>query len=510
MKDLHASAERRLEGRDALRAGQMFLVDLISDKPALSTHGIVLNISRGGMAVQTFYPLVQGRVAEIRLAFPKASSSSMGSGLVAWEIPGGLAGIRFLNAPLKNLLEVRELILENSSLWDSSSALPLFSYRRNSSTNEIDTTLHLFACNAMALTGATGAAVALGNSSGMECRASIGNAPDVGARILPDIGLSGHSLRTGAVNLCDDACVDSRVNAGAAQQIGARSILIVPITTGEYVVGVLEVFSGETNHFDGRHLRQLLPIVNALATTPKLETVPRKTAAANSDATVTSEEPTQIAAEPQSAKRHRAIAIALGIVTALLAVIVTLAFFGSWLRIKSQQHGNSPVSIQSDARQLNADVAGQSAEWNAKPEIDFNPPAINEKVGAAFGVDVVLKGAKDLLSVPVEIFYDPEKLELIDVTNGGLMDRDGQAAVLTQRAAPLEGRIYVSVSRPSSAPGISGNGVVFTLKFLSKASGRSSLRVSQAGLRETSAKILSVDSSEAIVTISTESEALPR
>ncbi len=503
MKVSHASAEQRREGRDALRAGQLYMVDLISDRPASRTHGIVLNISKGGMAVQTFRPLVRGSVAEIRLSFPQISFSSMGASVVAWQKPGGLAGIRFLDAPLKNLPEVRQFVLQDFSHPDSDSA-PLFAFRSNSSTSEFDTTLHLFACSAMALTGATGAAIALGNSSGMECRASVGSAPELGVRLHPDSGISGHSLRTGALNLCDDAWADSRVNTVAARQMDARSIVIVPIMMAENIVGLLEVFSGDTNHFDERHVQQLLPLANVLAAVPELETAPQDTNATNYDETVTPEEPTvtHLTAHPQLANRSRAIAIEVGAMAALLVIVVAIAWFTSRVRTKSLGNSTSSISTQNDARQSNADVTEQGAKSNAKPEIGFNPPVIDQKVGTTFGVEVVLKGAKDILSVPVQILYDPEKLQLVTVTKGGLLDSDGQAAALVQRVDPLDGRINVSISRPSSAPGISGDGVVFTLVFLSRTPGRSRLRVNRTGLRDTSAKILLVDSSEAIITTS--------
>ena len=138
----------------------------------------------------------------------------------------------------------------------------------------------------------------------------------------------------------------------------------------------------------------------------------------------------------------------------------------------------------------------------AKALISFSPPVMNQKVGTAFDVNVVLKDARNLSSLPLQILYDPQKLQLITVKRGGLFDRDGQAAALVQRVDSSTGRITASISRPSSAPGISGSGVVFTLSFMSKAPGRSRLRVDQTGLRDTSARAVSADSSEAVVTIS--------
>jgi hypothetical protein len=519
MKALRIRAEQRCESRNEFLAGQFFIVDLISDSHALRTYGLVLNISKGGMAVQTFRPLVLGRIAEIRLAFPKASLST-GAGLVAWQKEGGLAGIRFLNPPLKNLAELRQRVEQDFSIQNSDSALPLSACRSTSSTNEFDTTLQLFASSAMALTGATGAAIALGNSDGMECRASVGSAPEVGTQLNPDSGLSGHSLRTGAVNLCDDAWADSRVNIAAAQQLDTHSIVIVPITMAGTVVGLLEAFSRDTNHFDKRHVQQLQPLVNVLATVPELEPVPKKetpenvpelmpvvaahdAGAVDNVEAVEKDAPaaTHFTDYSQSTNRSRPIAIAVGILAALLVLFFAIAWFASRDRTKSLGKRNSSIATQ-DAVQQPSNGATVQAALNEKPVISFNPPVINRKVGATFHVDVVLKGARELWSAPVQILYDPEKLQVITVASGGLLDRDGQAAALVQRADPSEGRINLSISRPSSVPGISGDGVLFTLAFLSKASGRSRLRISQTGLRDTSAKIVSVNSSEAIVIIS--------
>src|SRR5262249_59341594 len=61
------------------------------------------------------------------------------------------------------------------------------------------------------LTRATGAAIALRESEDVFCRASFGNAPDVGVK-LSSSSLSGECLRTGALVMLADSENDSRVN----------------------------------------------------------------------------------------------------------------------------------------------------------------------------------------------------------------------------------------------------------------------------------------------------------
>ena len=270
MEVSHARADMRRETRQEFFRGQLLVVELISEGPVHKTHGVVLNISRGGMAVQTFHPLIQGRSAQIHLSIPNASIFS-GEGLVAWEKHGGLAGIRFLDPAPNTLPELPQRLLRDCAPQNSDSTLPLFTFRNESRNNTFDMTLHLFACSVMALTGASGAAIAVGNSDGMECRASVGSAPEFGTQLRPDSGLSGHSLRTGAVILCNDSSADSRVNAAAAQQMNTLSIIIAPISTEENVEGLLEVFSPERNYFSERHMRQLQPLVSVLAEAIKEE-----------------------------------------------------------------------------------------------------------------------------------------------------------------------------------------------------------------------------------------------
>jgi hypothetical protein len=376
----------------------------------------------------------------------------------------------------------------------------------------------------------------------MECRASVGSAPDVGTQLRPDSGVSGYSMRTGEVILCDDAWSDSRVNTVIAQQMDARSIIIVPIFVEEKIVGLLEAFSRDTGHFRGSHVQQLQPFVDVLAEAIKEETassthyeldlgVPAVAGSiesdetwfgANKEETVSStgsdlgpdatatastieRDETEGRTEthltpPPRFNRWRAIHLARGVVAGLLVLIVAIALFTYWFQNKSPETGNSAVNTQ-NAQSFDAGATEQGAVSIVKPEISFDPPMIDKKVGAMFGVNVVLKGAKNIWSAPMQILYDPEKLEVITVASGGLFNSDGGGATLVHRVDSLAGRIDVSISRPLSAPGISGDGIVFALVFVSKASGRSRLRVDQTGLRDTSARAVSVSTSEALVTI---------
>ncbi len=103
---------------------------------------------------------------------------------------------------------------------------------------------------AIAETGATGAAIALSMEDAVCCRASTGDAaPEVGTRLHAG-SLTGLCLGTGQILLCNDTDTDRRVDPQLCKEIGIRSVLVLPIKRNARVVGVLEVLSSNPNAFN--------------------------------------------------------------------------------------------------------------------------------------------------------------------------------------------------------------------------------------------------------------------
>jgi general secretion pathway protein D len=100
--------------------------------------------------------------------------------------------------------------------------------------------------------------------------------------------------------------------------------------------------------------------------------------------------------------------------------------------------------------------------------------------GSSFQVPVVLNGASDVASVPLQLQYDPGKLSLINVAAGDLLSKDGQAVALIHRDDGA-GNVTVVAARPPGAAGISGSGVVCVLTFQAKAPGQTALLMTRAG-----------------------------
>jgi GAF domain len=141
---------------------------------------------------------------------------------------------------------------------------------------DLDAALQLLADRAQFITGASGAAIAL-RRQGMKdmlCRASAGsNAPELGALLSTEFGLSGESVRTRQVLRCDDAERDARVNHQVCRQLGIASVVVMPVVHDDEVLGVFELFSGKTNAFGERDLSAVQRLGHMVETAVQLAQV---------------------------------------------------------------------------------------------------------------------------------------------------------------------------------------------------------------------------------------------
>jgi len=131
----------------------------------------------------------------------------------------------------------------------------------------------------------------------------------------------------------------------------------------------------------------------------------------------------------------------------------------------------------------------------------FDPATITQAVGSTFAVNVLLKGAQNVYSVPLQVSYDPKVLQVVNVSNGGLLSQDGQPVALVHRDDDTSGALQITATRPPGANGVSGQGTVVTLTFLSKGAGQSTLTISKGGARDPAMQALPVAGAVATVTV---------
>jgi periplasmic protein TonB len=122
----------------------------------------------------------------------------------------------------------------------------------------LDAVLQHIAEAAQTVTCANGAAIAIRREHAVICQARAGDmAPELGAELDTQSGISGQCLRTGWSLRCDDTNNDSRVNGEVCRSLGMRSLAVVPVGRRPAVSGVLEAFSALPYAFRNNQLELL-------------------------------------------------------------------------------------------------------------------------------------------------------------------------------------------------------------------------------------------------------------
>jgi general secretion pathway protein D len=169
------------------------------------------------------------------------------------------------------------------------------------------------------------------------------------------------------------------------------------------------------------------------------------------------------------------------------------------------QNGNSSIvpigsAPNQPARLTPSQPAGQNNP-GGNPSFLFDPPQIQAEKGNTFAVNLLISGAQNVYSVPVQLNYDPKMLQLVNVSNGGFLSQDGQVVTLVHREDESMGQSQITASRPSGAGGVSGQGAVVTVTFEAKSSGQTPLTITRGGARDPGLQAITVNGAQASVTV---------
>ncbi len=123
--------------------------------------------------------------------------------------------------------------------------------------------------------------------------------------------------------------------------------------------------------------------------------------------------------------------------------------------------------------------------------LSLSPQQNVQKVGSTFQMQVNLTGGQDVFSVPMQLHYDPQVLNLLNVDTGNLLAKDGQTTALVHRDNG-NGDVTISASRPPGVRGVTGNGNVCVLTFQAKAAGDATVQVIKSAARNSAQTILPI------------------
>jgi len=200
---------------------------------------------------------------------PDSSSSSFADELTKKPTPLDALQALLAFSALHDQVRRRKALAARHNGFDSKTPVAEF---EPSEQFVLDEVLKLVAERAVAITGADGLAIALAENNEIVLRASAGTVrPDVGQRIDRDSAFSGACFRTAQVVNCDDTEVDPRVNVQACRNLGARSMVAVPLCGRRRVIGVLEAFSSWPFGFNDSDVRNLTLLAELVVSALKPE-----------------------------------------------------------------------------------------------------------------------------------------------------------------------------------------------------------------------------------------------
>jgi signal transduction histidine kinase len=137
----------------------------------------------------------------------------------------------------------------------------------NNAGLSLQETLDVVTERARALTSAGGAVVEMAEGEDMVYAAVSGTTSDsLGLRLKLNASLSGLAVTTGRILRCDDSEIDPRVDREACRRVGARSMVVAPLTHQGTSVGALKVLSDKRAAFDERHVGILEVLAGFIAT----------------------------------------------------------------------------------------------------------------------------------------------------------------------------------------------------------------------------------------------------
>ena len=160
-----------------------------------------------------------------------------------------------------------------------------------------------------------------------------------------------------------------------------------------------------------------------------------------------------------------------------------------------------PLGAAARAPTRAVDSAAPSPPAAGSVGFTLNAPATPVAPGSSFQVPVVLNAGNDVSSVALQMHYDPATLELVNVSSGDFLTRDGQPAPFISHKDETNGSLIVGISRPPGTKGITGTGVVCVLTFQAKAPGAGNLTIAGGSVANSTQQQIPAQSAQATIVV---------
>jgi general secretion pathway protein D len=135
-----------------------------------------------------------------------------------------------------------------------------------------------------------------------------------------------------------------------------------------------------------------------------------------------------------------------------------------------------------------------------KVAINLAAPASVE-LNSQFSVEIKVANANDLISAPFTFAYDPVFLELVRLSEGPFMKKDGKPTTFRPIIDKATGQVVVNLSRPAEVGGVTGSGILATAVFRAKNQGPASLGFLDANFTAAGGKPVEAQSYSSVVEV---------
>ena len=122
-------------------------------------------------------------------------------------------------------------------------------------------------------------------------------------------------------------------------------------------------------------------------------------------------------------------------------------------------------------------------------------------VGDQIMVAITGKGFTDLFSSPLFVNFNQNIFELINVTEGDFLKRDGIATVFSTNPVLGKGELMIGYKQGVGGSGVSGDGTLFTVTFRAKAPGVAQFSIDRLNLRNAAGARLRVMATPLVVEV---------
>jgi len=145
--------------------------------------------------------------------------------------------------------------------------------------------------------------------------------------------------------------------------------------------------------------------------------------------------------------------------------------------------------------------AGLAAQSELQCLLKLEPQSATIRAGETTIAQLRLENVQDLFSASLILKYDPQVLAIEDVRNGDFLSGGTQEVAIIQRIDKETGQASIFTTRQQNTAGVNGKGVLLNLVVRHLNGASATLRVTDAGLRDSRQKQFPVSIEQGTLTI---------